>query len=143
MCREFYGQDDLERPELFNQIFQIVVMGAESSRDTQEWFEDFAMYQLFCNKTFSQAKQAASTALMIRDACISHRCEQNQVYRRDPQTGEGRCVCRPGRVCSTDDSQSVVGIVLAGLILVVLFLLWLTTLWTLLRNTHIDQTHIS
>ena len=111
-------------------------MGTETDR---EWFEDFAMYQLFCNKTFNQAKQAASTALMIQNACISHRCEQNQVYRRDPSTKEFRCVCRPGRICKTDDSQSIVGIVLASLILVLLFFLWITTVWALLQNTYLDQ----
>ncbi len=139
MCRELYGQDDMMRPEVFSGIFQIAVMGADP--ETKEWFEDFAMHRLFCNRTLREVKQAAAIVYMTRDACISHRCEQNQVYRRNPKTGKTEHVCHPGRTCDTSNSQSTVGIVLAGLILLVLILLLMTAFWTLLRYTHIDRKH--
>lgn len=129
----------MERPEVFNHMFQIAVMGASS--ETKEWFEDFAMYQLFCNHTYAEAKRLTSNAIMIRDASVKHRCEQNQVYRLDKDTGEGRCVCHPGKACDTTNSQSTVGIVLASLILAVLVLLLMTTVWGVLRYTTVDRQH--
>jgi len=137
ICREFYGQDDMERPDLFNQIFQIAVMG--DNPEIKEWCEDFAMDQLFCGKTYGEAKKAASKVLMVKSACVSHRCEQNEVYRFDPITKKPRCVCHPGRACNTSGSQSTVGIVLAALILLLIFLLWATTVWDVLRNTRITS----
>lgn len=140
MCRELYGQDDMERPELFSHMFQIVVMG-DGKTEEEEWFDDFAMYRLFCNHTLREAERLASNAIMIRDACLKRGVEHNQVFRLDPETGEARSICHPGRACDTCSSESTVGIVLASLILIVLLLLLMTSVWELLRNTHIDRHH--
>lgn len=144
MCRELYGQDDMERPDLFNHMFQISVMAGdyyEVVDNHRPWSVEFGLLNFVCNRTVGEAMRSLANLGMVRDASVAHRCEQNQVFRLDSETGEAYCVCHPGRLCDTGTCQNTVGIVLASLIIALLLLLFLTTAWGVLRNTSVEAAY--